>query len=460
MVAAQSTGAGRGDLRHGTGRAGGTATPVARVPPPPGLDTIADFWRRSRPLWLAPYDELRLEYRARAAYAMLVFGDREAEVVGPETAIGDVLIRYGWPAVWTQLERDPAEGASPTQMAEATWVLAGGDEVEYGAGTHTTDYTAGRWILWTYDPTRPSLIFEQRQSMRVARDLEDSPVAEDYGIALRAESPMTFRSRIAPVMLALTAQAVRLRGSAPDRTDLLLFTTVPLERFDIPAGDSVLTGFQLFAEWAGFPLVVDERRTHAARGQLLLDYRVPLAAGRYHVSVEALAWHAATAARLRDSLEAPAWHADSLLVSDIVLAHAVEPRGSDPREWRDLRVSPSRSLTVASGATVWAVWETYGLDRGPAGTAHCEVRLRLRDARDRPWPLRLIERLGIGRARGTPLVQLEWRSERQLATDGRTVEFVAVELPADAAGDYVLELEVADARGRHAAAVRRFEVIR
>ena len=86
--------------------------------------------------------------------------------------------------------------------------------------------------------------------------------------------------------------------------------------------------------------------------------------------------------------------------------------------------------------------------------------LRLRDARDRPWPLRLIERLGIGRGRGTPLVQLEWRSERPVAADGRVMEFVAVELPADAAGDYVLELEVADTRGRHAAAVRRFEVVK
>ena len=235
---------------------------------------------------------------------------------------------------------------------------------------------------------------------------------------------------------------------------------VPLERFQIPAGDSVLTGIQVFVERAGFPLVVDERRAHAPRGQLLLDYRVPLGAGRYHVSVEALAYHAATAARLRDSLEAPQWLADSLLVSDIVLAHAVEPRRSDPRAWEDLRVSPSRTLAVAPGATVWAVWETYGVDRGRAGTVQYEVRLRLRDARDRPWPLRLIERLGIGRARGTPVVQLEWRSERQPATDGRTIEFVAVELPADAAGDYVLELEVEDARGRTAAAVRRFEVVK
>jgi hypothetical protein len=234
--------------------------------------------------------------------------------------------------------------------------------------------------------------------MRVARDLWDSPVARDYAVTLRAESPMTFRSRIAPVTLALPAQAARLRGAAPDRTDLLLFTTVPLERFHVPVGDSVLTGILVFAERPGFPVVADERRTHAARGQLLLDYRIPLVAGRYHVSVEALARNAATAARLRDSIEAPAWHPESLLVSDIVLAHIVEPRGVDPREWGDLRVVPSRALALPPGATVWAVWETYGLDRGPAGTARYQVRLRLRDARDRHWPLRLIERLGIGRA--------------------------------------------------------------
>src|SRR5439155_1434193 len=58
------------------------------VAPPPSIQSSADFWRRSRPLWLVPYNELRLEYWARVTYALLVFGDREGGVVGPETPEG------------------------------------------------------------------------------------------------------------------------------------------------------------------------------------------------------------------------------------------------------------------------------------------------------------------------------------------------------------------------------------
>ncbi len=62
--------------------------------PPAGLDSVRDFWNRARPLWTTPYDELRLSYRTRVAYALLVLHDREAEVTGPETPAGDALIRY------------------------------------------------------------------------------------------------------------------------------------------------------------------------------------------------------------------------------------------------------------------------------------------------------------------------------------------------------------------------------
>jgi hypothetical protein len=160
-------------------------------------------------------------------------------------------------------------------------------------------------------------------------------------------------------------------------------------------------------------------------------------------------------------LRAPVWDADSLQLSDLLIAHRVEPReeGTSPTSWRDLTFEASRTLEVAKGASLWAVWETYGLQPGAQGTSRYQVTLALRDINARAAPLRLLERLGVGRRQGTPAVSLEWASERRLSPDGRALEYVAVELPADIEGRYELVVTVTDpATGRSARSSRTLTI--
>jgi hypothetical protein len=151
------------------------------------------------------------------------------------------------------------------------------------------------------------------------------------------------------------------------------------------------------------------------------------------------------------------WRPDSLQLSDLLVAHQVRSRvEGEPRTWRDLVIEPSRTLDVTPGASLWVVWEAYGIALDARGLGRYEVTLALQDAAARSLPLRLLERVGV--RRGEPSVQLAWAAERRLSGDGRALEYVAVELPAEAAGEYRLAVTVR-AGERVATSVRRVTVV-
>lgn len=415
--------------------------------PPPGLDSIPDFWTRVRPLWVTDFNEVQVEHWTRVTYAMVALRDREAEVSGPETPMGDALLRYGWPTRVTQVRRNAAAFLSTLQESEAEAFAAG--EASSGNVGMVKDESGGRWLFWTYDMDRPSMIFETRPGVTVARYVRDAP-AEEYATALRESSPMVFRSQLAPKAFRLPAQVARFKSEAGAGTTVAIYSVVPAKQMALPPEDSITVGLFVFQDTAGFPVLVQQRARYLPGEALLLAYRVPLAAGRYSYSLEAFAPAFGGAATVRDSLRAPVWDADSLTLSDLVIAHRVDVRvEGQPTSWRDLTIDASRTLEVPKGSSLWAVWESYGIRAGAEGTGRYQVNLALRDVNARAAPLRLLERLGVGRRQGTPAVSLEWTSERRLAVDGRALEYVAVQLPDDAQGQYELVVTVTDpATGR------------
>ncbi|MBI1967158.1 MAG: hypothetical protein HYS40_04140, partial [Gemmatimonadetes bacterium] len=433
--------------------------------PPKGLDTVPDFWARSRPLWLLPYNEMRLEYWTRLTYAFLVLRDREADVIGPETPEGDALIRYGWPSRLIQVERDASKIVTGLMLDNAVALLncdltGSPPRCPPGAGEGMTkDFTIGRWVIWMYGADRPSLIFEKRPGMRVPRYVWDAQ-AEEYAKITRQRSPMTFTSKVAPAAYWFPAQIVRFKGRNRGVTDVAIYAILPARQMGLPARDSVATGLFVFRDTAGFPLVIEQRDQLRLGQALQLTYRLPLAPGRYAVALEALATAYGASANTRDALVAPAWDPATLMLSDLLIGHVLGAPGAvPPLAVRDLRIEPSRTLEVAREAVIWVVWEVYGVGVGDEGTARYEVNLALRDLHARPAPLRLLERLGVARRQGTPVVALEWTSERRLASDGRALEYVAVQLP-EAQGKYELVVTVTEpGTGRSAKTSRSITIV-
>lgn len=436
--------------------------------PPAGLDSVADFWDRSRPLWLAPYNELQLEYWGRLTYAFLVLRDREAEVIGPETPQGDALIRYGWPGMITQVVRDRSATLSQSQLTAAEQFLnclpadAGGDPdfcesrpAEGMAG----DQGGGRFLIWTYAADRPSFIFEQRPSMRVPRFIPESR-GEEHAKLLRERSPLTFESRIAPRSLALPVQIARFKGTGggTGRTTVAFFGLAPAAEMACRASDSIAAGLFLFRDTPGFPIQIERRGRAACRGAAPLTYELDVPAGGYAYSLEAFSAAFGASATARDSFTAHGWSAESLLVSDLLIADSVEVARAPPLTWRDLTIAPSRTLEGQSGGQVWVIWEVYGVATGEVGTAQYDVAVALQDENARSLPVRLLQRLGLARGPRPPAATLQWTSERRPAPDGRALEYVALQLPDDARGAFLLVVTVIDPTGRRATASRAITI--
>ncbi len=430
--------------------------------PPAGLDSIPDFWTRARPLWVTGFNEIQVEYWTRITFALLVLRDREADVQGPETPVGDALIRYGRPRTITQVTRNAGQILSSAGYEAAQGYLdcaASTDPATCvpASGGAARDQSGGRWLFWTYAPDRPSLMFELRAGARVPQYLFDASAAE-YAQQLRAASPFTFRSAVAPRLFRLPVQVVRFKGIRPGETTVGVHALVAARQMELPPQDSLEVGLFLFADTAGFPLVARRAGRYPAAEGVALSYAVTLAPGRYAYSLEAFAPAFGGAATVRDSLVVPAWPADSLTLSDLFVAHGVRPLGEgEPLTWRDLGVEPSRTLEVTPGSSLWVVWEVYGARPDARGQGRYQVALSLQDAGARSLPLRLLERIGVRRA-GAEAVRLEWAAERRLAADGRALEYVQLELPPEAEGEYRLEVTVREGE-RAATMVRRLAVV-
>ena len=435
--------------------------------PPRGLDTVPDYWSRARPLWLTPFNEIRLEYWARVTYALLVLHDREGGVSGPETPQGDALLRYGWPQRVTQVERDAQKVLDWSQQYNALYILGclwdtmDATKCEPGGGSgHSKDVSGGRWVFWTYEHERPSMIFEQRPGIRVARYEREAP-AEQYAGEAREATPLTFRSKLVTRPFRLPVQVARFRGTGPDRTAVALFGLVPARQMELPPADSIATALFVFYDTVGMPPVARQNANTVPGAALALTYRVTLPTGRYVYSMEAFSSESASAAVARDSLRAPYWAAGALSLSDLVVAHRADPpEGGAALTWSDLRLEPSRTLEVTAGSALWLVWEVYGLPPDSRGLGTYDVTLSVLDRNDHPLAVRLLSRLGLRRPPAASAVTLQWRSERPEAADGRALEVVAVQLPPDARGAYRLRVTARDAAGREAASERDLGIIK
>lgn len=250
---------------------------------------------------------------------------------------------------------------------------------------------------------------------------------------------------------------VRTRGHSSTSTLVRWYAAVP-QRVREAADDSAVAGVYLFGRHEGFPLLWSHRLdSRAARGATLAD-SVEVVEGDYAFSVEVFAPAGRVAGVARDTLEAPQWPGESLTVSDVLVARNVVASGR-PQFWRDLRITPNPTLRVQPLEPVWLVWETYGLRSGPDGRAVYEVSLRHEP--DRPWHLRLLQRLGIERAPSAAGTMIHWTVERVLGGADSAVDAVQVTLVDARPGEARLTLEVSDpVTGRTAHRTFRVDVER
>lgn len=435
---------------------------VAIDQPPSELAAVPDFWRRARPLWLAPINELQLEYWSRAVYARLVFPQSGSRRSRPDSLQRDILRRYGWPQRITVISTSTEDLLAASRDVFVDDIAACAHMTcPVQGSTHVTE--AGNvgeaWIVWTYDSIQPSAVFHSR-SDQPARPREQRLIGAPVSESVFGDEPISFRSRLAPHEYALPFQRVRFMGEHRDTTILAVYGILPAGIIGIPDQDSVATQLSIFLDAQGFPLVRQDSARNATGATLALSYFVPLGPARYYLALEALDLPAGVAAKGRDSVTVRSWNKRDLQTSDLLVALSAEPKSvGEARQWTDLSIEASRTLVVTQGTPITLVWETYGLTPLPDRTGSYEVALQVRDSAGGRLGLGLLRALGLHRPEQRS-TRLSWTSTRSLARDGRALEYVSVQLPGDVTGAFQVEVRIKErSTGRQASSSRWIRVV-
>ncbi len=404
------------------------------------------YWQLADPLILTTANEKRLEHLARVAYADLRFAAPEAALRGWETDQGVIYVRYGPP-------RQIASFAPQT----------------YDAGN---PYTVGRRsIIWSYGDNGPVFVFSQMPGYLNARFAGDYKfIADNY----RHLQPAVYNNIPSiPELLDLPIQVARFRGSTPEEVALEVHAALPLvslaRDLDLETGEFETGMFLLNS--LGVEVVRDvttELVTYAESEDLneYRSWRVILPPGDELVAAvetrDAVTWRAAAA---REPFIATAFPADSLSISDILMADAARPLIDDPQRRADYEVFPNAGLRYEPGDAIHVYYEVYGLATDVEGYAHFDVSLQLRVKR--------LKRGGgiaaligaLADAWGFSIKgddRLELQFSRQVRLDGRdrVTEYLSLDPQELPLGEYEIRLRIWDGQAeRLASRLRGFQVI-
>jgi GWxTD domain-containing protein len=364
------------------------------------------------PLFLTGVEERRLEHYARLAWSELKFASPTAGERGWDSDRGRIWVRYGAPWRWYQCC--------------------------YGTSLPV------RYAYWSYGETGPVFVFSRNRTYRKARISE---LAVRLERQLEAETPEMYMPRTIPALMELPHQVARFRGDDPSLTRVEVYAGLDLAELAASPGDRVEAAFFMF-DPAYRPVWGEPARVTVAEEVLGLTYRLEVVPGEYVYSLEARRVDADTvprpAARSRETLEVPRFAGESLAVSDLLLASAIDARARVERR-TDLRIAPLRTTDLRAGDPILLYFEIYGLADDGDGLARYRAALVVEDSTRRNLAQRVLR--GVQElVRGTQAAELRWERTAPVR-DGVAVDYLRIEAEALQPGTHVIRIRIEDAAG-------------
>lgn len=385
--------------------------------------TIADtkrmYWLMSDPLWLAPGNEVKVEFLSRIAFAEFRWSEELRRLKGADTDRGEIHVRYGPPSRIASFPGETNRGheLSPT-------------------------------VIWLY-PDGLSFVFRSPPGYGTAS------IHGDFRERTRQiidRVPANWGNVVAARMVdSIDVQVARFRGRG-DSTDIFVVASVPYGKLVEEVGGRqglIDVDFQLFDGFSqriardssrdvlSLPVESPER-VRAWRGRVRDGFHL--------YRVEALEAGSQRGARAVGQMTiAPD---TGFAMSSVLLATRVLPReGSEGTRWTDFNIAPSTGR-YRRGQPVALLWETYGLGRGGGGSNY-RVAITLAPVR-RGGVAGLATRvLGaasstlVGRtASGTDNVTLTY--ERQAPGRDVVLDHLSLDLSTAPTGTYTLDVQVTD----------------
>ena len=368
------------------------------------------YWLFADPLWSREGNETRLEFLARVTFAELRWTVWDLNVRGADTDRGNIYIRYGPPAIIA------AFGSSSAYVADVSTV-------------------------WVYDS---GLLFSflGTTAFGTARTgVDDKFMVE----RITAAMPVRWDNLASITVDTMPSQPTRFRGVA-DSVDIVVAALPPTSaiRASSPTAGTVRSDWWVLA--GGTQVVARDSALDVNDAARLWTARV--GAGTYVYRIEASTDEGTRAARAAAAVTVGASATDPFLtsgagMSDLLLASAVEPRGSG-RRWTDLAITPVMG-SFARDAAIGVVWEMYELG-AREGSAQYSLAFSIK--RQRGAAGRIAARVlgSIGGAAG-----VDTRDDEVIITFDRTVPHAAaladqlmIGLGETPAGTYLVTLTVTD----------------
>ncbi len=179
--------------------------------------------------------------------------------------------------------------------------------------------------------------------------------------------------------------------------------------------------------------------------------------GRYPFSLEARAGDGSAAVR-RGDLELTGFSADSLSMSDLVLALTVEPRMSNPTGRRDFAIRVNRRFEVEPNDPFALYWEIYGLAVDAESFATYRMVVSVEDAEGKGVLASVIAAVASLIGSGDDDQELVFERTVQVQGD-RVADYLSLELADDEPGLYRVLIQVTDlANGESVEVERTFQM--
>ena len=321
--------------------------------PPPSDEEIRKFWLGKDPIYLTSVNERLLEQCRRVAYANLRFSDPTLKREGWQTDRGQIYIRYGDPRV--RFMKDPARGR------KEIW--------DYGPFTVVFGNTL-TWDSWRFGwATQGKKRLDLEDLVAAAPDLYRHPLQYDAPSQTAQFRHDDGNTRI-EVYYALPDENVRhtLSGNNGNATvkarkALFLFDS----EWDT-IRHNVLNVERL-------PRVVYE---FAEEGFLLAGERMVLGPGMYFLAGEVEDRETKRVGTFRKRLRVRSFGADTLEISDLLMARRIRMRDNAPYGREQFAVLPNPLQVCRAEGKAWFYFEIYNLSRDEFGATHYRVSYQMR----------------------------------------------------------------------------------
>lgn len=408
------------------------------------------LWQLYDPLLLTEANERWAEHLARVTLAEIWFSDRDRGVEGYLTEPGTILLRYG-PPKWV---RRVVRGEGEARSAAAMYAGKTLSDLLDDNLTPMTDVApfGGRWILWTYERSVPSFVFEQMLSTRTIRHAGLSRSMQ-HAQNVRAEAASTFSSF---EVADLPHQIARFLGDNGG-VSMDVYARVPAGPPDaVPIrGKAGLVLLPRRRSEGPSPLATD---LWIGARPSVVTFRSAMEPGVYPYSVEVVSPGEEVRAARRGAIEIDPFSEGALALSDLVLAHVVEVRRRPVRGRKDLRIEASPNLSFEPGEPVSLYLEAYNLKVGGWGERRYRVELQVKEEDRDNIVTQIVSVLGgLFGERGPERGLTRW--EATAPDENRVPIWVSVALPNAGPGSYEAVVRITDlADNTVATAEREFRI--